>query len=88
MQEEIGLRGGSTSSYNVNPDIGICVEVDFATDQPDVERKHNGDVAIGKGPILPRGANINPALFELLARDGGRGGDSRAVYRHSACYRD
>lgn len=67
VQEEIGLRGGTTSSYNVNPDIGICVEVDFATDQPDVERKHNGDVSIGKGPILPRGANINPALFDLLA---------------------
>jgi len=68
VQEEVGLRGGTTSSYNVNPDVGICVEVDFATDQPDVERKHNGDVAVGKGPILPRGANINPALFELLSR--------------------
>lgn len=67
VQEEVGLRGGTTSSYNVRPDIGICVEVDFATDQPDVERKHNGDVALGKGPILPRGANINDALFELLA---------------------
>ncbi len=66
VQEEIGLRGGTTSSYTVNPDIGICVEVDFATDQPDVERKHNGDVALGKGPILTRGANINNALFELL----------------------
>jgi len=68
VQEEIGLRGGITSSYNVNPDIGICVEVDFATDQPDVERKHNGDVAVGKGPIIPRGANINPVLFDLLAQ--------------------
>ncbi|HEY6006682.1 MAG TPA: M42 family metallopeptidase [Geobacteraceae bacterium] len=67
VQEEVGLRGGTTSSYTVNPDIGICVEVDFCTDQPDVERKHNGDVALGRGPILPRGANINPALFELLA---------------------
>jgi len=67
VQEEIGLRGGTTSSYTVNPDIGICVEVDFATDQPDVERKHNGDVSVGKGPIIPRGANINPALFELIA---------------------
>ncbi|HEY6872580.1 MAG TPA: M42 family metallopeptidase [Geobacteraceae bacterium] len=67
VQEEVGLRGGTTSSYSVNPDIGICVEVDFATDQPDVERKHNGDVALGRGPILPRGANINPALFDLLA---------------------
>lgn len=66
VQEEIGLRGGTTSSYTVNPDVGICVEVDFATDQPDVERKHNGEVALGKGPILTRGANINHELFELL----------------------
>jgi endoglucanase len=67
VQEEIGLRGGTTSAYAVNPDVGICVEVDFATDQPDVERKHNGDVSLGKGPILPRGANINPPLFDLLS---------------------
>jgi endoglucanase len=66
VQEEIGLRGGTTSSYTVNPDIGICVEVDFATDQPDVEKNHNGEVGLGKGPILTRGANINPPLFELL----------------------
>jgi endoglucanase len=66
VQEEIGLRGGTTSCYTVNPDVGICVEVDFATDQPDVEKKHNGEVALGKGPILARGANINPHLFELL----------------------
>ena len=67
VQEEIGLRGGTTSCYTINPDVGICVEVDFATDQPDVEKKHNGEVALGKGPILARGANINPRLFELLS---------------------
>lgn len=67
VQEEIGLRGGTTSCYSVNPDIGICVEVDFATDQPDVDKKHNGEVGLGKGPILPRGPNINHALFDLLA---------------------
>jgi len=66
VQEEIGLRGGSTSTYSVNPDVGICVEVDFATDQPDVEKKHNGEVGLGKGPILTRGPNINPPLFDLL----------------------
>lgn len=66
VQEEIGLRGGTTSCYTINPDVGICVEVDFATDQPDVEKKHNGEVSLGKGPILARGANINPHLFDLL----------------------
>ena len=67
VQEEIGLRGGTTSSYTVNPDVGICVEVDFSTDQPDVDKKHDGEVSLGKGPILTRGANINPHLFELLS---------------------
>lgn len=68
VQEEIGMRGGTTSCYTVNPDVGICVEVDFATDQPDVEKKHNGEVALGKGPILARGANINHHLYELLTK--------------------
>lgn len=67
VQEEVGLRGGTTSAYSVNPHIGICVEVDFCTDQPDTDKKHNGEVALGKGPIIPRGANINPYLFDLLA---------------------
>lgn len=67
VQEEIGLRGGTTSCYTVNPDVGICVEVDFSTDQPDVDKKHNGEVGLGKGPILTRGANINPCLFDLLS---------------------
>jgi endoglucanase len=67
VQEEVGLRGGTTSAYTVNPHLGICVEVDFCTDQPDVEKRHNGEVGLGKGPILPRGANINPVLFDLLA---------------------
>lgn len=67
VQEEVGLRGGTTSSFSVNPDVGICVEVDFATDQPDVDKKHNGDVGLGKGAILPRGPNINPVLFDLLS---------------------
>ncbi len=72
VQEEIGMRGGTTSCYSINPDVGICVEVDFATDQPDVEKKHNGEVALGKGPILARGANINPHLFELLLTAAGK----------------
>lgn len=71
VQEEVGLRGGTTSTYTVRPDVGICVEVDFATDQPDVDKKHNGEVGLGKGPILPRGPNINHALFDILARTAG-----------------
>jgi putative aminopeptidase FrvX len=68
VQEEVGLRGGRTSAYSIDPDVGICVEVDFSTDQPDLDKKSVGDVKLGSGPILPRGPNINPALFDLLSQ--------------------
>ena len=66
-QEEIGLRGGVTSAYAFNPDIAICVEVDPCTDIPTSDKKCSSEIRLGKGPILPRGANINPLLFDLLA---------------------
>jgi len=66
VQEEIGLRGATTSCYGVNPDAGIVVEVTHATDTPGVEKMGIGDVEVGKGPVLARGPNINPVLFDLL----------------------
>jgi endoglucanase len=66
VQEEIGLRGGTTCAYTINPDVGICVEMDSSTDQPDLDKKNAGDIRLGKGPVLLRGANINSSLFDLL----------------------
>ncbi len=66
VQEEIGLRGGATSVYGVNPDVGIAIEVGFATDFPDIDKKENGETRVGGGPIIARGPNINPVLFDLL----------------------
>ncbi len=66
VQEEVGLRGGTTSGYGVAPDVAIVVEVTHATDTPDVDPKGIGRIAVGQGPVLSRGANINPVLFELL----------------------
>lgn len=66
VQEEVGLRGAATSVYGVNPDVGIAVDVSHATDYPEVDGKGIGRVEIGKGPVIARGANINPILFNLL----------------------
>ena len=66
VQEEIGLRGAKASAYGIDPDVGICVEVTFATDHPGADKKSIGDVRVGKGPVLSRGANINPKVFEAL----------------------
>ncbi|MBI5232220.1 MAG: M42 family metallopeptidase [Coriobacteriales bacterium] len=66
VQEEVGLRGGITSSYGVDPTIGIAVEVGHATDYPDVDKRKHGEAKLGDGPIITRGANINPRIFEML----------------------
>lgn len=66
VQEELGLRGGHTSAYGVDPVIGIALEVGHATDYPDVDKRTHGEATCGKGPIIGRGANINPVVFDLL----------------------
>jgi len=68
VQEEIGLRGGVTSAYGVNPTIGISVEVGHATDYPDIDKRKYGEAICGKGPLIARGPNINPVLFERLVK--------------------
>ena len=66
VQEEIGLRGATTSAYNVNPDIAIAVDVTHATDCPGIDQNEFGRIEIGKGPVIVRGPNANPRVFELL----------------------
>jgi putative aminopeptidase FrvX len=68
VQEEVGLRGGITSAYGVDPQVGIAVEVGHATDYPDIDMRKHGEATCGKGPIIARGPNINPALFDLLVK--------------------
>jgi putative aminopeptidase FrvX len=68
VQEEIGLRGATTSAYQIQPDVGIAVEVGHASDYPEVDKKRVGEYKLGAGPIVARGANINPLVYELLVK--------------------
>jgi len=68
VQEEVGLRGARTSAFGLNPQVGIAVDVAFTTDTPGTEgeKKKVGEASLGAGPVIARGANINPKLFELI----------------------
>lgn len=68
VQEELGLRGATTSAYQIQPDIGIAIEVGHASDYPEVDKKRVGEYKIGAGPIVARGANINPRVYDLLLK--------------------
>jgi len=67
-QEEIGVRGATTSAFGIDPQVGIAVDVGHATDMPGMgkEKKMAGDVKMGAGPIVTRGPNINTRLYERI----------------------
>ena len=74
VQEEIGTRGALTAAYGIDPQVGLAVDVDHATDFPTCDRRRFGHIRLGKGPVISRGPNINPKVFERLAECAEREG--------------
>lgn len=68
VQEELGLRGAATSAFGINPNVGIAVDVGFATDLPDIDKKELGEGAMGKGPFIERNADNNPVLGRVIRK--------------------
>ncbi len=66
VQEEVGLRGATTSAFAVEPDVTIAVDVTHGTDYPDADKKRFGETKLGGGPVLHRGANMNPVVTKRL----------------------
>jgi putative aminopeptidase FrvX len=67
-QEEIAWHGGGAAvcAQSLNPQVALVVDVTFATDHPNIEKKEIGEHKMGGGPILSRGALISPVVFTLL----------------------
>ena len=93
VQEEIGVRGAETSTYSINPDVGIAFDVTHASDYPGIDKTKHGACVCGGGPVIARGPNINPEVFDRLvaaaekenipyqieAEPGVTGTDARAI---------
>jgi putative aminopeptidase FrvX len=69
-QEEITFAGARTTAFSLDPDLAIAVDVTFATDAPDTNEKEVGRHRFGSGPVLQRGATLDPQLFELIHAAG------------------
>jgi len=63
VQEEVGLRGATTSAYGVDPDLGIALDVTMTGDQPQGVKM---EVKLGDGAAIK-------------VRDGGMLADPRVV---------
>ena len=68
-QEEISYKtggGASTSTFGLEPDAAVVIDVTHATDHPSVEQTEHGLIEMGEGPVLSRGSVVSPVLFERL----------------------
>jgi endoglucanase len=66
VQEEIGSRGARTAAFGIAAQSGLAVDMGHAIDYPGVSKARFGQLDIGKGPGISRGANTNPVVFALL----------------------
>jgi len=76
VQEEIGLRGATTSAYGINPDYAIVLETTTAADIIDVP-EHKKVCKLGEGAavsFMDRSTLYSKELFDTAFRVAGKKG--------------
>jgi putative aminopeptidase FrvX len=62
-QEEVGLKGAFTSTFHLQPEVGIAIDVTWAN-QPGAPEEYTYE--LGKGPTIGCGPNFHPGIQEAL----------------------
>lgn len=66
VQEEVGLRGAEMISRRIKPDVAIVTDVCHDTQTPMIDKKVQGDIHSGKGPVLTYGPAVQNNLLDLI----------------------
>ena len=65
--EEGGTLGGAAMhTYNIKPNLALIVDLFFATDVPDIDKKQYGEVKLGGGPTVSVGQENHLPLVQRL----------------------
>ncbi len=66
VQEEIGLRGAEMIVRRLKPDLAIITDVTHDTQSPMYNKKIQGDMACGKGPVICYGPAVQNNLRDFI----------------------
>ncbi|MBF4494291.1 M42 family metallopeptidase [Flavobacterium sp. JLP] len=66
VQEEIGLRGAEMIAQTIKPNIAIVTDVCHDTTTPMIDKKVEGDLKMGKGPVIAYAPAVQNKLRDLI----------------------
>ncbi len=66
VQEEIGLRGAQMITETIKPNVAIVTDVTHDTTTPMIDMKVQGNVEIGKGPVIAYAPAVQQKLRDLI----------------------
>lgn len=68
VQEEIGLRGAQMIAQKIKPDVAIITDVCHDTNTPMIDKKVQGDLKGGLGPVLTYGPAVQNNLLKQIIK--------------------
>lgn len=66
VQEEVGLRGAEMITQRIRPNVAIITDVCHDTQTPMMNKRSNGDLSCGNGPVLTYGPAVQNNLLKLI----------------------
>lgn len=66
VQEEIGLRGAQMITETIKPNVAIVTDVTHDTTTPMIDKKKEGLLELGKGPVVAYAPAVQQKLRDLI----------------------
>jgi putative aminopeptidase FrvX len=66
VQEEIGLKGAQMIANRIKPNLALITDVCHDTYSPMYEKKVEGDIKCGRGPVLTYGPAVQRNVLRML----------------------
>ena len=66
VQEEIGLRGAEMITQTIKPNVAIVTDVTHDTTTPMINKKKEGHLEMGKGPVVAYAPAVQQKLRDLI----------------------
>ena len=83
VQEEVGLRGAQMITQRIKPDVAIVTDVTHDTQTPMLNKKKDGDIHSGKGPVISYAPAIQNKLRDLIISTAK---DKSIDFQRAACF--